>query len=336
MTPARARLEDVARIAGVSPKTVSRVLNKEPNVLPETRDKVLATMEALHYRPHPSARSLAANRSFLIALLYDNASPSYTMEVQSGVLDACNAHQYSMMMQPFDSSAAEFVDQVQALVTDRRLDGLVLTPPIADHEKLLARLRELGTPFASVAPRSQSGAGVFLDERQAACDMVKYLASLGHKRIAHVIGHPDHGAAQWRLQGYRDGLAQCGLRYAAQLVVPGTFLFDSGVAAARKLLALKSPPTAVFAANDDMAAGVMWAASELGLAIPRDLSVCGFDDTPMSRQIWPSLTTVHQPCQEMGRIAASQLFRVVRGNSSELVHTAYSLCLRGSTAALVD
>jgi LacI family transcriptional regulator len=239
-----------------------------------------------------------------------------------------------MMMQPFDSSAAEFVDQVQSLVTDRRLDGLVLTPPIADHEKLLARLRELGTPFASVAPRNQSGAGVFLDERQAACDMVKYLASLGHERIGHVIGHPGHGAAQWRLQGYRAGLEQCGLRYVANLVIPGTFLFDSGVAAARKLLALKIPPTAVFAANDDMAAGVMWAANELGLSIPRDLSVCGFDDTPMSRQIWPSLTTVHQPCQDMGRIAASQLFRVVRGGPGELVHADYSLCLRGSTAAL--
>ncbi|HET6554740.1 MAG TPA: LacI family DNA-binding transcriptional regulator [Dyella sp.] len=328
----RARIEDVARVAGVSPKTVSRVLNDEPNVREDTRLRILQAVRSLDYRPHPSARSLASNRSFLVALLYDNPSPSYMMEVQDGVLEACEAQRYSVMLQPLDATGPRFLEQVEQLISERRLDGLILTPPISDHAPLLRRLRELGTPFACVAPRDRNCAGVVLDERRAACEMVVHLASLGHQRIGHIIGHPDHGASIWRLDGYRDGLAQSGLQYDARLVVQGQFSFDSGVVAARAMLALPLPPTAIFAANDDMAAGVIWAANEAGLAVPRDLSVCGFDDTPLSRQIWPSLTTIHQPCRDMGRIAANQLLRAIRDGEGAMVSAKFALCLRGSTA----
>lgn len=327
----RARIEDVAKLAGVSPKTVSRVLNNERSVREDTRQRILDAVRSLQYRPHPSARSLAANRSFLVALLYDNPSPSYMMEVQDGVLEACDAQRYSMMLQPLDATAPHVIEQVETLISERRLDGLILTPPISDHAGLLARLRERGTPFACVAPRDHACAGVVLDERRAACEMVVHLAALGHRRIGHIVGHPDHGASIWRLDGYRDGIAQGGLDDDPRLVVQGHFTFDSGVVAARAMLALPSPPTAIFAANDDMAAGVIWAASEAGLAVPRDLSVCGFDDTPMSRQIWPSLTTIHQPCREMGRIAANQLLRHIRDGGGAMVYARFALCLRGST-----
>ncbi|MHA6203402.1 LacI family DNA-binding transcriptional regulator [Dyella soli] len=328
----RARIEDVARVAGVSPKTVSRVLNNEPHVRAETRQHILEVVRSLDYRPHPSARSLAANRSFLVALLYDNPSPSYMMEVQAGALEACDAQRYSMMLQALDATSPRFVEQVEMLISGRRLEGLILTPPISDHEGLLARLRELGTPFACVSPRDRSCVGVVLDERRAAFEMVSHLASLGHERIGHIIGHPDHGASTWRLDGYKDGLTQCGLHYDPGLVVQGRFSFDSGVVAARALFALDAPPTAIFAANDDMAAGVIWAANEAGLSVPRDLSVCGFDDTPMSRQIWPSLSTVHQPCRDMGRIAADQLLRLVRGGEGGMEFAEFAMCLRGSSA----
>jgi LacI family transcriptional regulator len=332
----RARIEDVARMAGVSPKTVSRVLNNEPNVREETRQHILGVVKSLDYQPHPSARSLAANRSFLIALLYDNPSPSYMVEVQDGALEACDAQRYSMMLQPLNAASPYFIEQVETLISERRLDGLILTPPISDHAGLLERLRELGTPFSCVSPRDRTCAGVVLDERQAACEMVAHLVSLGHERIAHIMGHPDHGASIWRLDGYKDGLKQYGLRYDTTLVVPGHFSFESGVVAARILFSLESPPTAIFAANDDMAAGVIWAANEAGLSVPRDLSVCGFDDTPLSQQIWPSLSTVHQPCRDMGRIAANQLLRVIREGSGSMVFAKFAMCLRGSTGRMPD
>ncbi|HEX5305133.1 MAG TPA: LacI family DNA-binding transcriptional regulator [Dyella sp.] len=330
----RVRLEDVAKAAGVSPKTVSRVLNHEENVREPTREKVLAAMAAMDYRPHPSARSLASNRSYLVAALYDNPSSNYLTEIQTGVLDACDEHHYSMMVRPLLADAPDFVERVDALILHHRPDGFVLTPPITEHPQLLAHLAERGVPYASVSPvQHEAAIGAFIDEPQAAREMVGHLLSLGHRRIAHVIGHPAHGASGWRLAGYRDALAVAGLPYDPALVVEGDFSFGSGVAAARVLFSLADRPTAVFAANDDMAAGVIWAAGEHGLAVPRDVSVCGFDDTPISRQIWPTLTTIRQPSREMGRIAALQLLASLRGRGEgHMVQLPFALQVRESTA----
>ena len=330
------RIEDVASLAGVSMKTVSRVLNNEPNVRAQTREKVQAAVAELNYKPHPSARSLAGHRSYLIALLYDNPSPSYLMEIQSGVLDACETHHYGMMLRPLNyspASDAEFIHTVESLVVHGRPDGLILTPPITDHPTLGKRLAELNVPYACISPRDWSGCiGANLDEVHAASEMTAHLIALGHRRIAHITGHPDHGASGWRLQGYRDALQRAGLRFDPNLVVAGEFSFDSGISAARRLLDLKQPPTAIFSANDDMAAGVINAACERGMVVPRDLSVCGFDDTPMSHQIFPALTTVRQPAREMGCIAATQLLRALRNpESCEMVHVPYTLQLRKST-----
>lgn len=330
----RVRLEDVAKAAGVSPKTVSRVLNNEENVRGPTREKVLAAMAAMDYRPHLSARSLASNRSYLVATLYDNPSSNYLTEIQTGVLDACDEHHYSMMVRPLLAESPDFVERVDALILHHRPDGFVLTPPITEHPQLLAHLKERGVPYASVSPVQHEGViGAFIDEPQAAREMVGHLLSLGHRRIAHVIGHPAHGASGWRLAGYRDALAAAGLPYDPALVVEGDFSFGSGVAAARTLFSLTDRPTAVFAANDDMAAGVIWAAGEHGLAVPRDVSVCGFDDTPISRQIWPTLTTIRQPSREMGRIAALQLLASLRGRGEgHMVQLPFALQVRESTA----
>ncbi|MDO1528395.1 LacI family DNA-binding transcriptional regulator [Fulvimonas sp. R45] len=329
----RTRIEDVARRAGVSPKTVSRVLNNEPNVREALRERILEAVKALGYRPNPSARSLASQRSFLVALLYDNPSPYYVMEVQGGVLDACDAQRYSMMVRPLPSGAPDFLERVEALLSQFRPDGLVLTPPIADHVALLALLAARGVPHARISPENRdAGVGATLDERAAAREMVRHLVALGHRRIAHITGHHAHGASGWRLRGYREGLAQAHLPYDPALVVEGLFSFDSGVAAAGRLFALRRRPTAVFAGNDDTAAGVMWAAAERGLAVPRDVSVCGFDDTPLSRQVWPSLTTVCQPSQDMGRIATQQLLRAIEGNAEgAMVSVPFALRLRRST-----
>jgi len=173
-----------------------------------------------------------------------------------------------------------------------------------------------------------------MDDEDAAKALVTHLIELGHRRVAHVLGIANHGASRWRFAGYKAALSAAGIPYDPDYVVEGEFMFGSGVVAARKLFDLAEPPTAIFAANDDMAAGVMWAANERGLKVPRDLSVCGFDDTPLASQLWPPLTTVRQPAREMGKLAALQLMELLRGRGKGLlVQVPYSLQLRESTGA---
>lgn len=332
----RVTITDVARAVGTSKKTISRVLNNDPNVSDSMRQSVLAAIAQLNYRPLTSARSLATNRSFMIGLLYDNRSPSYIMEVQAGVLEACEAQHYSMMVQPLESTAADFVERIEDILSRHQPDGLILTPPITDHPQLLDCLRKQGVPFASIAPRqSEDCIGVILREREAAAAMVDHLVSLGHRRIAHILGDPEHGAGIWRLAGYRDGLARAGLNEDPAYMVQGRFSFESGVAAMRQLLALPLRPTAVFAADDDMAVGAIWAAAEAGVSIPRDMSICGFDDTTIATQVWPPLTTVHQPVREMGRRATRELLlRVLNKGEARMVEVDYEMRIRASTAPI--
>ena len=329
----RVRIEDVAAEAGVSMKTVSRVLNEEPNVSERTRERVREVVERLQYRPHPSARVLAGRRSYLVAMLYDNPSSNYLMEVEQGVLDACQAQHYNLMLAPLVYDAKDIVSKVESLVLQSRLDGVVLTPPITDDTALLARLDELDIPWASISPTERNRRiGVIVDEPSAVAEMIQHLASLGHRRIAHIKGHPAHGASHWRLAGYREGMQRAGLALDEALIAEGEFSYDSGFAATNRLLELADPPTAIFAANDDMAAGAIGAICERGLSVPRDISVCGFDDTPIARHIYPSLTTVRQPTREMGRLAGMELLKAIRDRGQgSMVTVPYTLQLRRST-----
>jgi LacI family transcriptional regulator len=313
-------------------KTVSRVLNREPNVREGTRARVQTVVDNLKYTPSLSARSLAGNRSYLIALLYNNPSANYLMEIMGGVLAGCEAEKYNMVNCPLDIDEHRLIASFEALVARSQPDGVVLTPPITDSPALLKRLAELDIPYASISPKQQSRMGADMNETRAATDMVEHLVSLGHRRIAHIVGHPAHGASGWRLTGYRHGLEKAGLRFDSELVVPGEFSFESGVLAAEKLFSLRKRPTAVFAANDDMAAGVIRVALERNLRVPEDVSVCGFDDTPMSSQIFPALTTVHQPSHDMGRLATLELLASIRvPESGRMLHIPYALKVRRST-----
>ncbi|MBA8885827.1 LacI family transcriptional regulator [Dokdonella fugitiva] len=332
-----ARIEDVAATAGVSMKTVSRVFNNEPNVREKTRARVEAAAKALNYRPNPSARGLAGNRSYLVSLVFDDpaAGSSYIMEIIVGMLVACEQSRYSAMLRPLEYASADHIGAVEDSIARYRPDGLVLVPPFADDVKLLRRLDELGVRYATISAKAKIGherVGTILDERKASAEMIAHAVALGHRRIGHVAGPLPHGGRAWRLAGYRDGLRRAGLPYDEALVVDGGFSFEAGIAGARHLLDLDEPPTAIFAANDDSACGVMHEAFERGLAIPRDLSVFGFDDTPTSRHVWPGLTTVRQPCRDMGRIAAEQLLALIRDpTAGELVHVPYELQIRQSS-----
>lgn len=330
------RIEDVAAHAGVSTKTVSRVINGQLSVRATLRARIEASIRALDYVPNASARGLAGKRSYLIALLYDNpmAGSSYTMELIVGVLQACNGTQYNAVLHPFDA-ADDLAARIDGFVATHRPDALVLVPPHANNAKLLQRLDELNLPYATISSKlRQSRIDVGFDERRAAAEIVEHLISLGHRRIGHIAGLKGHGAHTWRLSGYRDALRKAGIVYDESLVVDGDFAFASGVAGARVLLDRRRPPTAIFAANDDMACGVMRAAYERGLAIPGDLSVCGFDDTPVSGLISPGLTTVRQPCRELGRLAVEGLLQSIRDPTTrQQARVPYQVHLRASTAA---
>lgn len=329
----RIRIGDVARAAGVSMKTVSRVLNNEISVKESTRTRIQQIATEMNYRPDPSARSLAGHRSYLIGLLYDNPSSSYMMEIITGVVGACEEHQYGMVLHPLDYANAQFLQHVERIVRSSKLDGLILTPPISDSVALLDLFDQLGVHYVCISPRFPNGRiGVHLDERCAVQDLMAHLIALGHERIAHIKGHPAHGASEWRFSGYCNALKSAGLPLDSQLVVDGLFTFESGLSGAEILLALPNPPTAIFAANDDTAAGVLRVAHERGISVPGALSVCGFDNLPVSRHLFPALTTVSQPTREMGHAATVQLLKSIKDRSQgELLKMPYELILRQST-----
>ncbi len=198
-----------------------------------------------------------------------------------------------------------------------RADGVIVTPPLSDMKTLKALLEEQNVPFVRIAPAEHADdrRSVYTNDRESCAKMTEQLGGLGHTRIGFVIGNPDHAAVADRFQGYRDGLRKCGVALDKKLIVQGYNSYDSGVECARKLLQVPvaKRPTAIFASNDEMAAGVLAVAHNLGLAIPEDLSVVGFDDVPLASQVWPALTTIRQPIPAMAAQAAELLLRQLRG-----------------------
>jgi LacI family transcriptional regulator len=306
---------DVAEFAGVSIKTVSRVVNREPHVREATRARVEAAISKLNYRPNLSARNLASQRSYLIGLIYDDPShyevPSsgYVISMQQGALRACRTADYELLIHPCNYRRRNIADELKALIEHARPVGIVLAAPLSNMPKIVKAIEATGTPFIRISPgvASKRQYAVVTNDREISAEMTRYLASLGHKRIAFIKGHPSHKAVASRYLGYLDGLDQSGLKFEECLVADGDNSFDFGEAAAHKLLRRKKRPTAIFAANDDMAAGVIRAANLRGVSIPGEVSVAGCDDVPLARQICPTLTTIRQPLAEMAEAAALRL-----------------------------
>jgi LacI family transcriptional regulator len=310
----KATITDVAKKAGVSMKTVSRVLNNEPNVAEKTRAHVKAIAAELRYTPNLAARGLATSKSYLIALIYDNPSINYISHIQRGAIDACREAGYHLVVEPLYlekvKSRAEKADAMRMVLEKLPVDGVILTPPLCDSQGVLQTLSELRIKCVRVAPRNRGQQPfVGMDDDTAAYQMTQYLLEQGHKRIGFIKGHVGHAATDMRYDGYCRAIESEGLSVSEQLVFQGDFSFESGVVQAKKLLELpvSERPTAIFASNDDMAAAVISVASQLGLDVPADLSVCGFDDTPLAQNLSPALTTVRQPIYKMGFKAAQQL-----------------------------
>ncbi len=310
-----ATINDVARLAGVSKKTVSRVINNSPFVRGETRAKVEAVIAESGFSPDPQARGLAFRRSFLVGMIYDNPSPNYVVNMQQGVLDAVRGSGLELVVHPCNRGADAFLADVQGFVVRQKLFGVVMPPSVSEDERVVAMLREADCPYVRIASVSldEPARMVVTNDSRGAAEAARYLAQLGHTRVAFISGPDTFRSSHERGRGFAEGLGEHGVTLDPAYVRRGAYTFESGAEAAKDLLAMSKPPTAIFAGNDEMAIGVMKAARDAGLDVPFDLSIVGFDDLPMASRVWPNLTTVRLPIRDMGRMAAEKLTARSRG-----------------------
>ena len=334
----RSTIADVARLAGVSPMTVSRVVNDGKNVRSDTRERVLAVIATLNYAPNAAARALAAADDIRIGLIYNNPSASYLSALLVGALSQASRIGAQIVVEQCEEGVQHEREAIAHLMR-AGIDGLLLPAPIGDAPEIERVLRDADLPVVSVASGRTLPGGrcVRIDDFEASRAMTLHLIETGHRSIGFVIGNPNQIASSERERGFRAALAEAGIEPAPHWVQQGYFDYRSGLVAGTAILA-EDRPTAIFASNDDMAAGVCAAAHRQGLDVPRDLSVTGFDDTQMAIAIWPELTTIRQPIDEMASVAVDMLARAVRDGlpapAEGLCRTLpFSLVSRASVAA---
>ena len=325
-----ATINDVAAHAGVSIKTVSRVLNNEPHVREVLRERVLTAARELDYQPNQAARRMAGKRSFLIAFVYRNPDPPYVAGVQSGAAEYCREHGYHLVIEPVPLDREQLEQVLLRLARVLAPDAVFVAPPLSDDAEFIEIAERIGISLIRIAGQvGGAGQNIEIDDREPACEVVRHLVGLGHRRIAFVRPPREHLTASARYEGYREAMLEAGLDIHPAMVVEGEFTFASGYDAAQHLWAGKERPTAIFAANDAMALGVMAAVREMGVAVPGELSIAGFDDIPAASTTWPPLTTVRQPFAAYG-IAAVAL--AIEGRLPEAIDLRSSLVIRGTTA----
>ena len=332
-------IHDVAQHAGVSPMTVSRVINGESNVREETRARVTASVAALRYLPNQAARSLASADATHIGILYANPSANYLSEFLLGSLEQSSLSGCQLVIEKCEGAESE-VEAIRRLVKGG-IDGVILPAPLCDSEMSLKAVHEAGVAAVLVAsgkPAAELSA-ISINNFEAARAMTRHLLELGHRRIGFINGHPNQTATGQRFHGYVEAMTEAGLSVDADQVAQGYFTYRSGLEAAEKLLD-SGRPTAIFASNDDMAAATMAVAHRRGLDVPSDLAVTGFDDTPLAATVWPALTTIHQPIAEMAREAVRLLVEQIRsrrgGSEPQVMHKMlkFTLVKRESSAPL--
>jgi LacI family transcriptional regulator, galactose operon repressor len=331
-------IHDVARHAGVSTMTVSRVINARANVLNETRERVQASIKALRFSPNQAARTLASADTMQVGVLYSNPSAAYLSEFLLGSLDQARQSGVQLVLEQCKGVGSEREAILRLGKTG--INGVILPPPHSDSEAALKAADEAGLPVVLVASGRPSPAhcAVSINDFEAARAMTLHLVGLGHKRIGFINGHPNQTASGQRFRGFIEGMTEAGLSVGSEQVAQGFFTYRSGLAAAQRLLD-EYAPTAIFASNDDMAAATMAVAHRKGLDVPGDVAVVGFDDTPVAITVWPELTTVRQPIAEMARESVRLLIDQIRGRragkSLKIQHRLlkFSLIKRESSAA---
>ncbi|GIL41168.1 LacI family DNA-binding transcriptional regulator [Roseiterribacter gracilis] len=331
-------IREVAELAKVSAMTVSRVINNETNVNENTRALVQAAIQQLNYSPNPAARSLAGSEIFRIGLLYSNPSVAYLSEFLVGALDESSKTGHQIVV---ERTAPNGERAAISKMLKGGISGIILPPPLCESKTVLDAVREANLPAVCAAPGEESTdmASVRIDNYRAARDIAEYLLSVGHRQFGFIKGHPNQTVSSMRLKGLQDALQAAKLDPSAIQLEQGYFDYQSGLAAAEHLLTASTRPTAIFAANDDMAAATLSVAHRLGLTVPGDVSIAGFDDTLLATNIWPALTTVRQPIADMGRASVDLLLEEIQRRRSEKktaprqLLLPYTLVQRESTAA---
>ncbi|WP_045736850.1 LacI family DNA-binding transcriptional regulator [Xanthomonas sp. MUS 060] len=331
-------LLDVARHAGVSPMTASRVINRHPRVGASMRERVEASIKALGYRPNLAGRSLRTACLARIGILYSNPSAAYLNHFMLGVLEQSSLEGSQVLVEKSENSDHQHAAAERLLAAGA--DGMILTPPLCDAWQTIETLDERGIPLVAVATGTpmRGISSVRIDDYQAACTITRHLLELGHRDIGFISGDPSHTPSALRSRGFFDTMAASGLTVEPTRLGEGLFTYRSGLLAASRLLQTTPHPSAILCSNDDMAAAAVAVAHGLRLRVPEDLSIAGFDDTPVATTIWPELTTIHQPVAAMGRTAVTLLLGEIRQRRSGLpnrgIHHVmrYTLVPRNSTA----
>ncbi|MDB5455945.1 MAG: transcriptional regulator, LacI family [Caulobacter sp.] len=349
MTSKKPTIDDVARRSGVARVTVSRVLNGGPNVRDEVRAKVMQAVAALDYKVNPQARTLAGGASRLLALLFASdleAEPNsfYQSALELGALRGCVALGYQLLTHHIPEQSADRIRQIVDVIATQRCDGLILTPPFSDDVDLISEILRLKCKVVAI---SAGGAGralvdsIGIDDEKGGYDIARHLLALGHRRFALIAGIAGHLSADQRHDGLMRALAETGLGAEAVVWKRGDFTFRSGVELASGLFDDPLGPTALICANDDMAAGALSAAHARGIVVPEQLSITGFDDTPVSAIVWPPLTTVHQPLKIMGERAVRRLVHSLTNGGAgadeplgRFERLDHRVVVRGSTSAV--
>jgi LacI family transcriptional regulator len=307
-------VQDVAREAGVSAMTVSRVVNGGENVRASTRTAVLQAIEKLNYTPNTAARSLAAGEATQIGLLYSNPSAAYMSQFLIGALAAARRVGCHLVLEACESERADEQAEATRAFATTDVQGVLLPPPVSEAAPVLAELSAAGIPAVCVAV-GVAGPGtlnVRIDDFGAAKAMTQHLLGHGHRRIGFIRGNPNQSASMERYRGFIAAIEEAGLPVRDMAVEQGYFTFRSGLIATERLLDRPHPPTAIFASNDDMAAAAVGVAHRRGLHVPQDLSVVGFDDTQLATTVWPELTTIRQPTAAMAETALELLLAQLR------------------------
>jgi DNA-binding LacI/PurR family transcriptional regulator len=325
-----ASIRDVARIAGVSRQTVSRVINSHPSLRPETRDRVLAVIDQLQYRPNRAAQALGTNRSQAIGVLALQRSQYGPAAAIQGIERAAQAAGYVVNTTNLTSNTPGAINEALELQLAHRVDGLVI---IAPQTKILRAIDELDldVPYVMLHSRDHDDPhALFVDQLAGASAATRHLIALGHRDIYHLAGPQEWIEAEARMQGFLDAMIDADMPVAAPIL--GDWTSDFGYYAGRELVRT-CDFTAVFAANDQMALGLIHAFRDAGLDVPGDVSVVGFDDVPEAAHYWPPLTTVQQDFEELGRLCVARLLRMSDPKVAELgAPIAPRLVIRGSTA----
>ncbi len=315
-----ATINDVARLAGVSKRTISRVINNSPSVSVDTREKIQKIIDELGYAPNKQARGLASSRSYLLGLLYDDPNAIVIHSVQKGILSACAIHGYELVVHPIDYQSNDLVPEILNFVTRSSLDGVIIMPPISANNDLIKSLQDRNIPYVRLAAKAidEPDKMVVSDDRSAMREVADLFYEAGCVDVGFILGPPHRLASAERFEGMELCLKSHGLSINPKFIMEGDFSYESGLVCAEALLTGKSRPDAIFASNDQMAIAVIHKAEDLGIRIPEDLLVVGYDDEPMSGRLRPSLTTLQRPNAEMAKAAALKLISAASNNEQPL------------------